>query len=78
MILAKLLLMQYDTVNTEQKDEKKLNTISELKRLLRQIDFNVEVVPLEDEDRLLKLFSSLKNKPLSIQEKVLIKELVYY
>jgi len=78
MILAKLLLMQYDTVNTEQKDEKKLNTISELKRLLRQIDFNVEVVPLEDEDRLLKLFSSLKNNPLSIQEKVLIKELVYY
>jgi len=45
--------------------------------LLRKIDFNVEVVPLEDEDRLLKLFSSLKNNPLSIQEKVLIKELVY-
>ena len=78
MIRAKLLLIQYDTVNKEQKDEKKLNTISELKRLLRQIDFNVEVVPLEDEGRLLKFFSSLKNNPLSIQEKGLIKELVYY
>ncbi len=78
MIIAKLLMMEFDIVNTEQKDEKKLNTISELKRLLRKIDFNVEVVPLEDEDRLLKLFSSLKNNPLSLQEKEVIKELVNY
>jgi len=70
--------MEFDIVNKEQKDEKKLSTISGLKRLLRQIDFNVEVIPLEDEGRLLNLFSSLKNNPLSLQEKVLIKELVYY
>ena len=78
MIRTKLLLMEFDIVNTEQKDEKKLSTLSELKRLLRQIDFKVEVVPLEDEVRLLRFFSSLKNNPLSIHEKVLIKELVYY
>ncbi len=77
MIRAKLLLIQFDTQNKERKDEKKLKTISELRRLLRQIDFNTEAVPLEDEGRLLKLFSSLKRNPLSIQEKVLIKELAY-
>ena len=78
MIRAKLLLIQFDTLNKEKKDEKKLSTILELKKLLRQIDFDVEVVPLEDESRLLKLFTSLKNKPLSIEEKILINELVHY
>ncbi len=78
MIRAKLLLIQIDTLNKEQKDEKKLNTILDLKKLLRQIDFNVETVPLEDEDRLLNFFSSLKNNPLSIEEKELVNELVHY
>ncbi len=78
MIRAKLLLIQFDTLNKKQKDQKKLNTILDLKKLLRQIDFNVEVVPLEDEDRLLNFFSSLKSNPLSIEEKALINELVHY
>jgi hypothetical protein len=78
MIRAKLLLIQFDTLNKQYKDEKKLSAILELKKLLRQIDFDVEVVPLEDEGRLLQLFTSLKNKPLSSEEKILINELVYY
>ena len=78
MIRAKLLLLQFDTLNKEPKNEKKLNTILDLKKLLKQIDFNVEVVPMEDEVRLLNFFSSLKNKPLSIEEKGLIHELVNY
>lgn len=78
MIRAKLLLLQFDTLNKEPKDEKKLNTILELKKLLKQIDFNVEIVPLEDEVRLLNFFYSLKSKPLSKEEKALINELVHY
>ena len=78
MIRAKLLLLQFDTLNMEPKNEKKLNAILDLKKLLKQINFNVEVVPIEDEVRLLNFFSSLKNKPLSIEEKRLIQELVKY
>ena len=78
MIRAKLLLLQFDTLNMEPKNEKKLNAILDLKKLLKQIDFNVEIVPMENEVRLLNFFSSLKNKPLSIEEKALIQELVKY
>ena len=78
MIRAKLLLLQFDTLNMEPKNEKKLNAILDLKKLLKQIDFDVEIVPMENEVRLLNFFSSLKNKPLSIEEKALIQELVKY
>lgn len=48
------------------------NTIQEL---LKQIDFSSEVIPMNDSEKLIKLFTSLKESELNKNEIQLIKEI---
>ena len=55
---------------------RKIETIIEFKELLNQIDFSTEVVPIEDNEKLTNLLTSLKGKQLSSIETKLVEEIV--
>jgi len=72
MIQTRLLLMEYAADN----DQMKLEAIRGIKKLLTQIDFNSEVVPTENYDKLKELLESLKGSLLTEDEIKLINELI--
>ncbi len=76
MIKTKLLEIEYNSINQTIKQPEKLVAILKIKQLLNLIDFNAEVVPLHDEDHLIKLLTSLKNERLTKQELLIAKELI--
>ncbi len=76
MIKSRLLEIEYKSINKTIKQPEKLVAILRIKQLLSQIDFNAEIVPLQDEEHLVKLLTSLKNKRLSKQELLIVKELI--
>ena len=78
MIQTKLLLMEYAAVNNPAQNPEKLNAIRELKNLLIQIDFRAEIVPMENALKLKDLLASLKGKPLSNCEIMIIEELIAF
>ncbi len=57
-------------------EQKKLKAVQTVKELLDQIDFTVEVVPLEDIEKLSRLLVTLKGKPLNEEENRLIEKIV--
>jgi len=67
--------MEYDLVNNKG-EAKRLNAVRNIRNLITEIDFKVEVVPLENKDRLVDMLVSLKGEKLSIQEVVIVDELV--
>ncbi len=78
MLQTKLLLIEYATVNGKDKNHWKLAAIRSIKNLLLQIDFNVEVIPDTNSDRLQNLLCSLKGESLTKEEKILVEELIIF
>ena len=76
IIQSKLLLIEYETVNSVGVNHQKLDAIREIRKALFQIDFMAETVPLESVNNLSKLLSSLKGNKLNKEELKLVKELV--
>lgn len=74
MILEKLLLIELDAQNNN--DLKKIEAVKTIKNLINQIDFRVETLPMEDNERLAKVLYSLKGEQLSKYEMKLVKEIV--
>lgn len=57
-------------------EQQKLTAVKTIKELLNQIDHDVEVVPLEDEEKLSNLLVSLKGKELNDGECRLVERLI--
>jgi len=77
MIQTKLLLIEYAAYNDPiAQDHKKMQAIRGIKELLMKIDFNAEVIPLEDPNKLNILLVSLKGEALTTDESKLINELI--
>ena len=76
MIESKLILIEQATLNNPTPDHLKLEAIRETKKLLTQIDFNAEVVPMESESKLKELLIYLKGNLLTKEESKLVEELV--
>ncbi len=76
MIESKLFLIEQATINNPTPDHLKIKAIRETKKLLNQIDFNAEVVPMESESKLKELLISLKGTLLTKMESKLVKELI--
>ena len=76
MILEILAKARNDTQYRLEHENERLNAIKSISEMLSEIDFNAEVVPEEDEDRLSRLLVSLKGKPLAQNEIDLISEIV--
>ncbi len=57
-------------------EQKNLTAVKNLKELVDQIDFNAEVVPLQDKNRLSKLLISLKGSELNENENEMIDQIM--
>lgn len=75
IILDKLFIIELDARFRMEKVSQRLLAIQKLQKLLKQLDFLVEEVPLEDPNRLTRLLVSLKGEPLTEDEKRLVEEL---
>jgi hypothetical protein len=75
MIESKLNLLEQATMHSPIQDHLKLKAIRDTKKLLNQIDFNAEVVPLENSTKLEKLLVFLKGNLLTKDESKLVEEL---
>ena len=76
MILEILEKAVDETQYRLEKEKERLNAIKSIREILSEIDFTAEVVPVEDENRLIRLLISLKGKPLAQNEIELINEIV--
>lgn len=76
MIQAKLLFLEQELIQKPEKNKDLLEALFNLRELLKQIDFSAEVVSLESSRKLSKLFRSLKNKPLTEKEIIIIRRLI--
>ena len=76
MIKEKLLVLEYSLATKPSIDYKKTEAIQQLKTALKQIDFNSEIIPVDDFKRLTSLFESLLNRKLNQIEKSIIKNLI--
>ena len=75
MILDKLSKLEMEAIKTIAEKEKKIQTIQDVKELLDQIDFDSEVIPMENKEKMEELLISLKGKHLSESEKLLVHEI---
>ena len=69
-------MIEQGTINNPVQDPLKLKAIKEIKRLFTKIDFNAEVVPMDNSIKLKKLLVSIKGTPLTQKESELVEELV--
>lgn len=76
MIIEKLSKIEAAAKYNIYNEYRKIETITGFKELLNQIDFSTEVVPIEDNEKLTNLLTSLKGKQLSSIETKLVKEIV--
>lgn len=76
MIKEKLLIMEYNILQTEVINSPKANALKQLKTALNEVDFNSEIIPLCDYNRLQKLFKSLLKRELNIEELSIIEKLI--
>ena len=75
MILEKIIQTENVAKHAIKISVRKLAVIRSIRKLLNQIDFSSEIVPIEDKESLERLFVSLKGKTLDKDEKELIEEL---
>lgn len=75
MIHQKISKIKLSATNIIDEEVNRLVAANTIQELLNQIDFNSEVVPMHDSEKLIKLFTSLKGKELNITEIGLIKEI---
>ena len=76
MILDKLALLKLEVKENIYKEKNKLAAIKTIQDLFSQIDFNAEMVPMNDIKKLNKLLVSLKGKTLNEEEGKLLKKLI--
>lgn len=76
MILERLMLAEQTAIENIKINIRRISAAKSIRKLLEQIDFSSEVVPLEDEERLSNLLVTLKGKSLDDAEKELINELI--
>lgn len=58
------------------RDNKYLSALKNIKESLNQIDFDAEIVPVDNKSKLIQLFTSLKTKDLIEDELYLIDQIV--
>ncbi|GGG54958.1 hypothetical protein [Bizionia arctica] len=75
MIQSKIIFLEQELNKDPLKNGDILESVRSLNKLLNQIDFNAEFVPVENIKRLHNLFESLKEEALTKQEKAVIKKL---
>ncbi|PWK18238.1 hypothetical protein [Xanthomarina spongicola] len=78
MIQAKILFIEQEIVNNSKDNWEKLEAVNSIKSLIKQIDLNAEVVPLENVKKVRNLLESLKEDSLTKQEVLIVKELVKF
>lgn len=71
-IISNIKLSSSHKINEE---VNKFSAADTIQKLLNQIDFNYEVVPAHDSDKLQKLFTTLKGEGLNISEIAIIEEI---
>ena len=69
-------MIEQGTINDPDQNPLKLKAIEEIKRLFTKIDFNAEVVPMDNASKLKELLVSIKGTPLTKEESELVEELV--
>ena len=76
MITEKLNFIELDVKSKIYREQNKLAAIKTIQELLSQIDFEAEVVPTKDIERLTKLLYSLKGRALNEEEIELLRSVV--
>ena len=76
MILNKLTSIELEVKSSIYKEQNKLVAIKTLQDLLDQIDFNAEIVPMENIEKLSTLLNSLKGRALDEEERELLIRLI--
>ena len=76
MILDKLTSIELEVKSNIYKEQNKLVAIKTLQDLLDQIDFNSEIVPMENIEKLSRLLNSLKGRALNEEERELLSRLI--
>ena len=76
MIKIKLDLVEFEMLKNPIKNLEKLSAVQNIKKLIEKIDFEAEVVPMQNKTKLNKLLISLKGSFLTEEESKIIEELV--
>ena len=76
MILEKLAIIELEVKNNIYKEKNILDAIESIRKILHQIDFVTELVPIDDIERLSKLLNSLKGNALNEEEIELLKRII--
>lgn len=69
------MLAEYVTPDQGEISEARLEAIQSIKKMLSQIEYMVEKIPIDDSERIIGLLTSLKGAPLSIEEKMIVMEI---
>ena len=76
MIKIKLDLVEFEMLKNPKQNQEKLSAVQNIKKLIEKIDFEAEVVPMQNKTKLNKLLISLKGSFLTEEESKIIEELV--
>ncbi len=76
MIKIKLNLVEFEMLKNPIQNQEKLSAVQNIKKLIEKIDFEAEVVPMQNKTKLNKLLISLKGSFLTEEESKIIEELV--
>ena len=76
MIKIKLDLVEFEMLKNPIQNQEKLSAVQNIKKLIEKIDFDAEVVPMQNKTKLNKLLISLKGSFLTEEESKIIEELV--
>lgn len=71
-VISSIKLLSTLKINKEQN---KILTINSIENLLSQIDFDAEVIPIDDSEELIQLLSTLKDEKLTKEEIEMIQEI---
>ena len=75
MIIKKLSKIEVASKYNINSEYRKIEAIRVFRELLKQIDFSSEIVPIENNEKLTEMLTSLKGKRLSGCETKLIEEI---
>ncbi len=76
MIIDRMLALTHDIQFRVKQEERRLEAIASIRKILSDIDFSSEVIPCDDSDRLTKTLESLKGDMLGQDEKNVVNEIV--
>jgi len=78
MILKTISIIKHTSKINIQNEVEKLETITTIEKLLSEIDFSSEEVPVNDVEKLTNLLKVLKDGELNANEIALVKEIANY